>query len=102
MIEFFRCYESVALADMAREFHYTPTELQEELIKLILSHRLPARIDSLKQVLNRDSPDVFLETAVRIKQQVDILRDDLHVTLLRCNLARHGHDMRVRLPPPLY
>ncbi|OQV25621.1 COP9 signalosome complex subunit 1 [Hypsibius exemplaris] len=94
MIEFFRCYDSVKLEDMSREFCYTPAELHEELVKLILSGRLPARIDSLNQNLNRDTPDVFMESALKVKQNVDQLKIDLHVAILRSNLARHGFSIR--------
>ncbi|GAU92725.1 hypothetical protein RvY_04772 [Ramazzottius varieornatus] len=96
IVEYFRCYASVTLAEMAQEFRYTVAELQEELVKMILGNQLPARIDSLQQVLNRDTPNTFLETASKIQHDLSVLQNNLHFCLLRSTLMRA--DVQVKSP----
>ncbi|XP_055334015.1 COP9 signalosome complex subunit 1-like isoform X2 [Paramacrobiotus metropolitanus] len=92
--EYFRCYASVALAEMAEEFRYTVPELQDELTKMIMDEQLDARIDSLTQTLNRQEKNVFMETAYKIQQNVETLRDHMRFALIRTSMARSGLILR--------
>lgn len=103
MIEYFRCYSSVSLAEMTEEFCWDSVEdLQEELIKLILSDRLAGRIDSVNQVLNRVSEDVLVETALKVQRDLDNLRRNMRFALIRTNMARNAHYVRVSTPCSIF
>lgn len=95
MIEFFRCYASVSLGEMAQQFCYTILELRDELTRLILAGRLPARIDSVNQILNRDVPNIFTETAFKIEEELNALRDNLRFCMIRTSMARNGLILKV-------
>ena len=90
LLQFFAPYLSVDLTRMAEAFGTPVGGLEKEVAELIMSNRLPARVDSQKKTLHRRQVDPREEGYKKVfGLGKDFLRE-VRTMLLRTSLVEHG------------
>ena len=90
LVQYFTPYLTVDLGTMAAAFNATPAALEEELIALITSGQIAARIDAYNGVLVADKKDTLQATIEMSVEFGEAQQRLVQHAILRMNMKRQG------------
>lgn len=98
IINYFKPYEVTDLSLMAEMFNVDIPTLEEELIKLILSGDIQAKIDSHNKKLIADKEDLRLSTFMEAKKLGETFHKNVRSMLIQANMKRHNFTITLEHP----
>ncbi|XP_050520378.1 COP9 signalosome complex subunit 1b [Daktulosphaira vitifoliae] len=89
MIQYFSPYDSADLRKMAMCFNTSLTDLENELMQLILDGHIKARIDSINKILYARHPNQRVETFEKAMSMAQQYSRYTHILILKSQMIKH-------------